>query len=456
MKQRYSCWLAQTQFCCFVLLIFGFAMNAAAQTVVPPCGLTASVDGSPSSQPTGCSPTSTGPFTISSQEPITLVPNPNAMFATPLPSTVTSHIAVAGGPYLSSSATMIAAQLSFAASGLRGVLNWQQAAVGADQQVPKYYGQSTDPVYQLTSCPPYTPPPGTLNTPFHLASGARFSAGGADRFLAVWDQTNNNIFALYAPSMSAIPACPGGGHAGTASDPCQIALASPSACGKSNFYSTTANTPNDGGWATGGILPPNGLIRMQEIVSGHIYHALYLDIACSSQTTVFPNSTGSTANWCANEGNVNSNGMPNGALIFLDYTTAQLADIKTKVPAWQYPFLEALTVYGGYFQDTGAIGSSGGIYPSRAESEVAYNVAGIATPHPAGFTNFFSWLASQAHSNCSIISPSGGYKCNLAVFENVPAEPNNIGGSGTDIASHMHVADQCVAKAQAGVSGGCP
>jgi hypothetical protein len=103
---------------------------------------------------------------------------------------------------------------------------------------------------------------------------------------------------------------------------------------------------------------------------------------------------------------------------------------------------------GGYPGDTQSINNGGGISPGRPESEQAYNTLGIATPHPAGFSNFYTWLSSMPHSRCFALT--GGIKCQMPIFENVPLE------GGTDITAHVHVADQCVAKALAGVSGGCP
>jgi hypothetical protein len=388
-----------------------------------------------------------GRYTISSQEPITLVPNPTSMFAKPLPSNILSHLAVANAAYPANSDTMVRNQMGFSSPGDRGAFGAEQAVVGGDQQPAKYYGQPSDPYYEFTACTSGFACTG-LNVPFHAPSGAKTSAGGADKFLVVWDQTNNNVFVQYEGSD--FPACPGNGRAGTLADPCPISNAFTVAM--NNFNSITV-LGNSSAWTTMGILPLVGQVRMQEVLQGHIYHALYLDTGCTSGTQVYPNTTGSSANSCANQGNSNTNGIPNGALVFLDYTPTQLADLKTKLDAWQYPYIEAMTLYGGYIGDTASLPNCCGIYPSRNESEQAYNVAGIATPHPAGYTNFYTWLASQPHSACSTIN--GGLKCLLPVFENVPAEPNNVGGSGTDIVSHMHVADQCVAKAQAGAPGGC-
>src|SRR5207248_769511 len=69
---------------------------------------------------------------------------------------------------------------------------------------------------------------------------------------------------------------------------------------------------------------------------------------------------------------------PGGALVFLDYTQADLDCFNPNLPAcsgitklarWQYPIIEALTLYGGTLEDTGPYG---GIMTTAWESEASY------------------------------------------------------------------------------------
>jgi hypothetical protein len=382
------------------------------------------------------------------------------------------HLAVANTYYPADSDTMIANQMAKANLGQRGGLYLNQMVTKQDQGQAKYYGQASDPYYVFTTCrrnsgDNIAPEHNAIGFPFHAPSGAMPNlTDGTDHTIRIWDQTTNTIISSYAPS-SAFPACPGNtGHAGTYSDPCPLAdgsggnLSGYVGCTKFAWNEPVPYGPSGDGWGTNGVYPMSGMVRFQEILQGHIYHMVYLDLNCSSGSpVVFPNSTGYTAHVCATP----ATGIPNGALIFLDYNDAQLADMcpapicatagPHALPRWQYPFIEALSKYGGYFGDTMGDNSVQGITPARLESEAAYVLAGIPTPAPAGYADFFQWLASQPHTNCILVN--GGYKCPAPIFENVPPESNNVGGSGTDIFSHMHVADQCVAKTLAGVAGGC-
>jgi hypothetical protein len=398
-----------------------------------------------------------GPYTLTNQEPVTSVVNGAGLWAKRLPSNVLGHVAVAGGPYLADSDTMIHYQLDvYSVPGDRGEINADQTVVRQDEGVAKYYGQVTDPVYVFKSCTwngHDGSGPGTYNVPFHMPSAAQLSAGGSDKFWIDWDQTNDNIFTLYDPGIESVPACPGGGHAGTLADPCPLSITG-ATCGINHYDANPSLPALQWGWATIGVPGMEGMVRMQELVEGHIGHAIYLDAACTSGTYVYPTQQGIGPLVCSQAGVSNATGIPAAGLVFLDYTPTQLADLKTKLAPWQYPFIEAMTLYGGYFGDTAGVPQASGIYPARFESEVAYRMAGVATPHPSGFASFYAWLASQPTAGCFLAN--GGYKCPMSIFEHIPAEPNNVGKTGTDIAAHMHVADQCVPKGMMGLMGGCP
>ena len=99
--------------------------------------------------------------------------------------------------------------------------------------------------------------------------------------------------------------------------------------------------------------------------------------------------------------------------------------------------IEALTKYGGYIGD----GGLPGITQMRMESVLPYAKLGVPTPAPPGFSSTLSWLASQG-AGCS-------GNCSLEFLKNVPLE------GGTGVQSHLHIADQCVAKGLAGQPGGC-
>jgi hypothetical protein len=144
---------------------------------------------------------------------------------------------------------------------------------------------------------------------------------------------------------------------------------------------------------------------------------------------------------------------PEGALFFLDYTPAQLADIETAVARWQYELLESLTIYGGYLGDTH--GAAEGIALTRYEGPAAYNLAGIPYPLTTWFETFpYADAAADAPLLC--FPRAMGVECEMNPFVSVPVETGpNCTSIACDVSMHMHVADPCIAKTLAGVAGGC-
>ena len=193
-----------------------------------------------------------------------------------------------------------------------------------------------------------------------------------------------------------------------------------------------------GGWATH--------VTGAELAAGAIHHAVYLETDCTTGH-VFPASSGTYA--CPTG---TTNKAPEGALFFLDYTPAQLADIQARVPLWQYELLEALTVYGGYVGDTH--GGAEGLPITRFEGPAAYNLAGV--PYPLG-----QWLLSFPHDDAGVDEPllcfmrTTGQECEMGIYVNVPLETGPACPSTPcDVSAHMHMADPCVAEGLAGTSGG--
>ncbi len=424
----------------------------------------------------------TSTFTLGLQEPVSTVPYPNSMFN----SSKTLPNAGSGGPtahLAANSDAMIAQEFTYASQGGSigpGWFGWSSPG-NQDQEVQRYYGNysagcslgtpTCDATYVLTGCSSVAG--GTfnpLNIPFHVSGAGITLPPGAssDHFLSIWDQTDNNTFSFYTQGSggsTVFPACPGTtGHAGTPADPCPVNNIMKCALGNWTMASPVLTAQGGQAGNSTGFLQPVGVIRMQELVSGQINHPIYLNTVCSSGTFVFPNVAGNVAQVCSNIGLSNTNALPNGSLIFFDYTNAQLADMcplpicspagAHAISVWQYPIIKALTYYGGYFGDTSGQ-TSGGIMPSRAEAGDAYHLLNISSPHGGSYSGpdaFFQWLSSNqvAGSACSTgTAPNSVFHCNLPTFANLPLE------GGTGYQSHMHVADQCVAKTLAGVSGGC-
>ena len=409
-----------------------------------------------------CTPPAGG-WTQANQQPSTCVPFPASIFSKPLPSNVGSHIVTTpSGPYTASSDTMINTMLTTSGAYQGG--SFIYAGDIGNQNSSFYYGRSNangDATYKFTAC---TYGEGAmssaLNVPFHLSHSGLYVGSGYDKNYVIWDQPNDNIFFGYQGNAGGglggfgggqvIPACPGTtGHAGTDADPCPVSVNL--TCGIAHGWSTNVDPRSTtyGGWESMGSLGPVGMVRLKELVDGHIYHALYLNEYfnnCDSgghSLHVYPNLTGRGTSSCGGTGYA-----PSGALIFADYTPSQLADMcpaslcgtagAHALPPWQYTMIEAMTKYGGYIGD----GGLPGITQMRMESVLPYAKLGVPTPAPPGFSSTLSWLASQANSGCS-------GNCSLEMFKNVPLQ------GGTGIQSHLHVADQCIALGLAGQPGGC-
>ena len=384
-----------------------------------------------------------GPWSMNHQEPISCVPYPDSMFSKKLPR------AGNGGPldHLARNSDLIAVtaltndgRIPLYARGRSEAIG-QAPIVGdlvQDEQVAKYYGNATDPAFVITSCTHHATSTtnGHTNNPigfaFHAPAGVRFPRCLSDKFILVWDQTQQKLIQAYGggPEAAAFtfPPC----SSTNLAHPCPVALPDDQWCAMDDFYDSQAYGIQPPPGNTNRTAPGVGLIRVQELMQGHINHVLYLNTNCTMGEPVFPDTVShGTAMLCSTARLSTANRPPNGSLVFLDYTTAQLADLKLKLPAWQYPVIEAMTLFGGYLGDTGA----SGISPQRFEDSIGYKVAGLSDP-------IFKWIAPQAHSNCN----HDLTKCITQWFANVPNE------SGTDITHHIHIAHPCVAIAQAGLS----
>jgi hypothetical protein len=387
----------------------------------------------------GKMPACTGPFSIANQEPITCVPGPNSLFAKRLPSDVMNH-------RMADDVDVAVHALSANAGSSTNVMIWAHSGSANDiNGIPSYYGQASDPAYVITGGGSSAGEYNAINKPFHAPNQAFTNGASSESFLSVWDQVQNKYVYLYygGGRHTELPKC-------TSTDlrhPCPLS-SDPSA--------SVFNDRNERkGWGTGGgpdsmnIVAPVGRIRVNEMIQGHIYHPIYMNVLCEQNngtrrmaSFVFPATAaaGSCQFICTELRNPCTNtdkAPPAGALFFLDYTDAQLALLKNYMPLWQYPMVEALTHYGGYAGDTG-----NPLHPSRMESEDAYKLAGIEDP-------IFRWLQGQDG-----ISPACGVtsgQCNLP-WSNFAVAGRACPADGLcDITRHIHIADSCVAKGLAGM-----
>jgi hypothetical protein len=411
-----------------------------------------------------------GQFTILSQNPVSNRPYPSAYYNQQLPN------AGSGGPLnhlMPNSAAVVDTVMKNGGSSLVTSSGyWNSPGTDDGQHRAYYYGQSTDPVYQVSGCTGPATSTSVNGKQFHAPSGAPYNQGSFDKEIAIYDQPSNTLFQFYGGSSgaSALPACSGG--------PCSMVPYG----GYCSAVNRSTGSGYDGGNAasTAGLAPMGNIFTLQEIMNaGHINHGLRGVTTCTDTNNgvypskvVFPANvpSGSPANTCANAGVSATNRPPNGALFFLDYTKAQLDCFNptkaacagiNKLVSWQYMLIEAVTLYGVTMEDTGN-GSS--ISLPGMESEQAYyfyDTHGFpgAKAKADAFTSFMN--ANCSGATCNVVqrcTDAGNAQCANGHSQwqwGINAWANISQVNGGDIISHMHVADPCVAIGLQGLAGGC-
>lgn len=412
-------------------------------------------------------PCITGTWSITNQPPSTCIPfAQNGIYTKQLP-----H-AGSGGPQdhlFPNSAAIIANVMNpnaanFCPGCSGGGFGYMLAAgpgnyVGDGIGEPIYFGRSSDPIYKVAGCnlnqgdnyPSLYPQWNPIGKTYHIPNRAmpantNPSTGIStchDSFMVVWDQTSNEVLGVYNGCTAKI------GLDNCTATTVATACATPGwrSCDQANWSTDPGYRVKPG--ATGALDTPGWAltVRTKEWMppEGHINHAIYLNTGCENgPNTVFPDQDG-PAGVCSSaqvQGNwpgiSNTNRLFEGNMVFADYTVSQLATLKGLLPAWQYPFIEAMVYYGGYVGDTGQ--GTGNISPSRIESNQAYAQASITNP-------LYAWLEGQPGVSKNGIG-GGVFQYAMSAFT-VPLI------AGTDIRGHLHVADPCVPLGMAGLAGGC-
>jgi hypothetical protein len=251
------------------------------------------------------------------------------------------------------SAAMVKAALQW---GLPG--NMVDAAGATnDWAHPTYYAQPTDPVFTLKAL---GTPNGTSGMQIRIPDRARPAAGGDGHMTVVepdgWEYDFWQVKSK--PQGGGVMTYTGGGR--TRID------------GDGLHSGATA--------ALFGNLA--GMIRAQELAAGHIDHALFMVLKCTTTTTGFgygtarASSSGGAFVYPAFHGGAacsDPNLPPLGARFRLAMSDAQIAALS--VPSWKKTILTALAHYGGYVGDTGGSGIG-----FMFESSTMYTSLGYADP----------------------------------------------------------------------------
>ncbi len=294
--------------------------------------------------------------------------------------------------------------------------------------------------------------------------------------MTVWDQSTGWVVGLYA---CCGPQTGAGLPVATSCGSTQAL-----ACSISNTYQSAATnlyTAQDYGYTTQSensiqMAPAATMIRQTELQNGAINHALVLTTDCVNNSTpyVFP-AVAAALGTCgtAGFGPVSANRPSAGALLFLDYTPAQIASFG--LPAWQTTILTAMSKYGAYIGITGKLNTGVQISADESiESGEAWKYY-----YPTSFLTidpYWPWINAQnglngnanvGQTGCTTgTAPNpSSIRCIGAFLANIPktigpegsdSESNSCtSGAGCYPSGHLHVADACIAKGYASQSGGC-
>jgi len=353
-----------------------------------------------------------------------------------------------------------------------GLIIIAKAQSSTDLGQPIYYSNpATDPYYSMTGPQCNLNDPG-LNFKFQCTNNAQFSGSTSDQNLGCYDQAQQLFFGGYAFDKGvgfSLGACPGGGHAGTLADPCPIPGIS--ACtanrvgtdpswGSGNYTVTTPGSYTlgfgSGQRAAAGAMQ----VRIQELISGNINHAIGIGVPCNQSTLVFPASSVDLVCTGSNGLPVSSNDPVFAGLYWLDYTTAQINAMG--LPAWKSAILKAMSTYGFYPTVTiGGQAFTGFQMINTVESQTAYKFAGQTTSP-------INPLCSQSQiAICTTGSPSTAifetdiFNADIPLVQTIgstsvdPAGHACNSAGGCDWRGHVHLLDSCVAKTMAGQPGGC-
>ena len=406
--------------------------------------------------------------------------NPVSLSPWPLPidiKTASSEKAV-NGDVIGRNAFLSAGQISESYAETNTAANW--ATPGSDDYGrAMYYAQPDDPYFNLSptgspakSCS-YT---SDINGPgFRGPSGAPYTntyrtdygSGGADSGIRVFDPSSNVIAGGYSNWSSYSSNLLLGSS--SAQSPLGTKMNVGSGCGLAKNIWTDQDWGTPNGWVnsqgaegSANWAPMATIVRNDELMEGLIAHALTWLVSCDGTykgaTHVFP---ASADTWICSAG---TEAMPpNGALLYLDYTPAQIAAMN--IPVWQKTLLTAASTYGGYFgvssrQSSTAInlveGNESGLayqwqtggklsFPS-GNGQKGFTISG-GTPDPV-----FAYLASEGVA-CNKGSGSSSCKYPMNLWANIPVLTGpSCPSTPCAIGQHWHMADPCVASGLA--SGG--
>jgi hypothetical protein len=223
-----------------------------------------------------------------------------------------------------------------------------------DWDHPLYYSQPSDPLYTVHCTQSW----GTCEVEgmqIRIPNAARPAAGG-DGSMGVIDQASGWEYDFWR-----VQSKPSGG--GTISV---------SWGGRTQIGTATADGLGSNATAAH-FGTAAGVIRPEELATGHIDHALFMVVYCTNGTYVWPAEGPGVGRSCSSVERSNTNAPAMGQHFYLNMTDAQIAALS--VPQWKQTILTALAHYGAFVGDTG--GSS---WRFKVESGTSYTSFGKADP----------------------------------------------------------------------------
>ena len=216
-------------------------------------------------------------------------------------------------------------------NGLR--LTVGNAGTSGDFNHPIYFSARSNPVFRV-NCLDFGGDCEIDGDRLRIPNLAR-AAGGSDGHLAVIDQRHGWEYDFWRVADK--PA--GGGRLDVGWG------------GRTKIGTTRSHGLRSAGTAAGFALSA-GLIRPAELASGEIDHALFMNVACTNGTTVFPAHRNS-GNACSG-GASGARAPAMGQHLFLEMTDGEIDALS--LPGWQKTILRAMARYGMFVGDTGGPG----------------------------------------------------------------------------------------------------
>ncbi|HEV3227827.1 MAG TPA: hypothetical protein VGY97_00015 [Solirubrobacteraceae bacterium] len=301
-----------------------------------------------------------------------------------LPSSPFNRQIPAGAPVAPNSSAIVSRMLGF--GPLQNLLAGTAGRGELDGGRPTYFSQALDPTFTL-HCTEAWGRCSIEGAVVHIPDRA-LPAGGSDAHLSVVDQTTGWEYDLWGveskPPGGGLLTFRWGGRTRVDGD----GLGSDAVAAQ---YGTAA-----------------GVLRAEELASGHINHALFLGVHCDSGTWVYPATKGGDP--CPDP----TNAPAEGTRFQLAMSDNQI--ISLPVPQWKKVILLAMAHYGMI------VGDTGGSWGIGQESGVVYT----------SFGQTDKWVTLAQQWNVPYYPPDQDYVFNLR--------------DGVDWASYLRVVQPCVSQ----------